>query len=106
MPVMTSEMGNSSSPMPRYNRGWATYMRAAAVSTWPHERRWASRSGAAGRHVALRSAQTIATSTASTASTVGSGLSTARQSRREPAAIAPQKKSVVRVPSTPPTGTA
>ena len=48
----------------------------------------------------------IAVSTASTATTVGSGLLTARQSRRDPAAIAPQKKSVVRVPSTPPTGTA
>ena len=34
------------------------------------------------------------------------GCLTARHSRREPAAIAPQKKSVVRVPSTPPPGTA
>jgi hypothetical protein len=37
---------------------------------------------------------------------VGKGSPTATQSSREPRAIALQKKSVVRVPSAPPAGTA
>ena len=48
---MTSEIGISSSPMPRKTRGCLTYMDADADRIWPQVRRRPSRRGATGVHV-------------------------------------------------------
>ena len=93
-----SEIGRNSTPMPRNSRQRVTYIRPALVITWPHVRRRARRSGAAGRQVARESRTTTTASAARNPATVGNGLSTRRHRSTEPRPIAPQKKSVARVP--------
>ena len=104
--VITTETGRISTPIPMNRRSREAYMRAAAERIWPHARRCASRNGAVGRQVARLRPYATSASAASTAAMVGHGSLTARPSSREPPAMAPQKKSVVRVPTAPPAGTA
>ena len=96
--VTSNEIGKSTRPMPRNSVRCPAYIRAAAVRTWPHERRRARRSGAVGRHVARESPKRMSTRSAPRASRTGSGSSTSRRRAVEPPPIALQKKSVVARP--------
>ena len=104
--VITSVTGRISTPIPMNRRNREAYMRAAAERIWPQARRCASRNGAVGRHVARLRPYATSASAARVTAIVGHGSLTARHSSREPPAMAPQKKSVVRVPAAPPAGTA
>ena len=103
---MSREIGRNSTPMPRNSRQRVTYIRPALVITWPHVRRRARRSGAAGRQVARESRTTTTASAARNPTMVGNGLSTRCHRRTDPRWMVPQKKSVARVPRAPPVGTA
>ena len=54
----SSEIGMNRLPMPMNSRRWLKYMRVDAARICPEARRRASRSGAAGRHVARDAAST------------------------------------------------
>ena len=103
---MITVIGTSRRPIPTNSGIRRRYIRAEAAMIWPQARRRAGSSGAVGRQVARdKPSSTSAISAASTRRT-GRGSCTSRRSTSEPPATAPQKKSVVLVPSTPPTGTA
>ena len=75
-------------PMPRTPLGCLAYIRAAAVRTWPHERRRARRSGAVGRHVARESPSRLTRGAPRGPARRGIGSSTARRSAVDPVPIA------------------
>src|SRR5690606_38282405 len=105
-PAAARDAGTAISPSPRKVRGADAYMRAEAARICPIVRSRPIRIGAVGVQVMPR---TIATASAIAAiativAIVGSML--AARTALDPAATAPQKKSVARVSSTPPAGTA
>ena len=103
---MTSEIGTETSPIPTKSAIRSTYMRPDADRICPQARRRASRSGAAGRHVAREIRTTMSTAITARTSPNSSGLSTSRTSAFEPPPTAPQKKPVALLPNAPPPGTA
>ena len=98
--------GMKSRPMPANSRNRRRYICLADVTSSPHARRRASRSGADPRQDVREAARSRRANTAATVSAPGNGLRTICVSTFEPAATAPQKNSVARGPIDAPPGTA
>ena len=91
--------------MPRNRRRWRRYISQPEVTIDPQGRRRRSLSGASSLQLVREASQMSSSAITARAISTGQGSRTNEVSRSDPAATAPQKKSVAVVPTDPPSGT-
>src|SRR5262249_27531765 len=103
--LISAPSGRKIRPIPMNRPRWPRYIRLAAVTVDPHERRRSSRSGADGFHVVREMSHSRKARMTPTAIRTGDGLPTRAVSTVEPVATAPQKNPVAVWPASVPIGT-